>query len=81
MKSAISTLIGSTLLATTLVGFSAIDAQAKPQAQETEPLLCSASNITLAGISYSACEGQFAGNDTGNTGTLLSDLNGGLFDG
>jgi hypothetical protein len=81
MKSAISTLMGSTLLAATFVGFSAVNAQAKPQETEpAEPLLCSASNITLAGISYSACEGQFAGNDTGN-GTLLSDLNGGLFDG
>jgi len=83
MKSAISTLIGSTLLATTFVGFSAMDAQARPNqnTEPAEPLLCSASTITLAGISYSACGGQFSGNDTGSKGTLIDDLNGGLFSG
>ncbi|MDJ1177180.1 PEP-CTERM sorting domain-containing protein [Roseofilum capinflatum] len=79
MKFAISTLISSTLLATSLVGFSAVDAQARPNqnTEPAEPLLCSASTITLAGISYSACEGQFSGNDTGNKGTLEGDLNNG----
>jgi hypothetical protein len=68
MKFAISTLIGSTLLATSLVGFSAVDAQA---------LDCGLSDITLEGINYTTCEGQFEGNDTGNKGTLEGDLNNG----
>ncbi|MBP0012911.1 MAG: PEP-CTERM sorting domain-containing protein [Roseofilum sp. SBFL] len=68
MKSAISTLIGSTLIATTFVGFSVVDAQA---------LDCGLSDITLEGINYTACGGQFGGNDTGNKGTLEGYLNDG----
>ncbi|MBP0029991.1 PEP-CTERM sorting domain-containing protein [Roseofilum sp. Guam] len=69
MKSAISTLIGSTLLATTFVGFSAVDAHA---------IDCNDSTVTVAGISFSACE-EGSGNDTGARSTLIGDLNGGLF--
>ena len=68
MKSAISTLIGSTLLATTFVGFSTAGAQA---------LDCGLSDITLEGIDYTVCDGQFSGNDVGNKGTLEDDLNSG----
>jgi len=96
MKSAISTLIGSALIATTFVGFSAVNANAQgrpatppgqqqatpPAAQPpVAPVLCSASQITLGGIGYTDCKGQFTGNDTGAQSTLEDDLNAGLFTG
>ncbi|MEA5516816.1 PEP-CTERM sorting domain-containing protein [Nodularia sp. UHCC 0506] len=40
---------------------------------------CNVSNVTLGGLNANACEGSFSGNDTGNSSTLLNDLNNGLF--
>ncbi len=69
MKTKLSSVITSALLATTVIGFSAVDAQAKPTS-------CTASTVALKGISYTNCEGQFSGNDTGS-GSLINDLNDG----
>ncbi|MUG95478.1 PEP-CTERM sorting domain-containing protein [Scytonema sp. UIC 10036] len=41
--------------------------------------MCSVNNVSLGGIFATACKGPFSGNDTGEKGTLLSDLNNGLF--
>lgn len=39
---------------------------------------CAVSNVTLGDMKANACKGSFGGNDTGG-GTLLTDLNNGLF--
>jgi hypothetical protein len=36
---------------------------------------CASGTVMLGGGSYTACEGAFDGNDTGNKGTLLTKLN------
>ncbi|MGG6294884.1 PEP-CTERM sorting domain-containing protein [Leptolyngbya sp. AN02str] len=42
--------------------------------------LCKTTDVSLSGgIFASACAGSFSGNDTGAQGTLLNDLNNGLF--
>jgi hypothetical protein len=42
-------------------------------------VMCNASNISLGRTAATDCEGPFEGNDTGDKGTLLDDLNNGLF--
>ncbi|MBD2251328.1 PEP-CTERM sorting domain-containing protein [Nostoc parmelioides FACHB-3921] len=37
--------------------------------------MCKITDISLGGVSATACDGPNAGNDTGNAGTLLSKLN------
>ncbi|MBD2347049.1 PEP-CTERM sorting domain-containing protein [Anabaena subtropica] len=40
---------------------------------------CSVGNITFGGISATACQGPFSGNDTGSGNPLETQLDGGLF--
>ncbi|MEC4818874.1 MAG: PEP-CTERM sorting domain-containing protein [Scytonema sp. PMC 1069.18] len=40
---------------------------------------CAVNNVSLGGVNATACQGPFSGNDTGAQGTLLNDLNNGLF--
>ncbi|AFZ60294.1 PEP-CTERM sorting domain-containing protein [Anabaena cylindrica FACHB-243] len=42
-------------------------------------LACNNSNVKFGALSATACEGAFAGNDTGEKGTLLDKLNDNLF--
>ncbi|MBD0386683.1 MAG: PEP-CTERM sorting domain-containing protein [Nostoc sp. C3-bin3] len=41
--------------------------------------ICSLSDISLGGVFATACDGPIAGNDTGDKGSLLPNLNNGLF--
>ncbi|MDY6899260.1 MAG: PEP-CTERM sorting domain-containing protein, partial [Cyanobacteriota bacterium] len=41
-------------------------------------LSCNAGTVTAGGQDYTACEGTFSGNDTGNKSSFLDDLNDGL---
>ncbi|MGI8499673.1 MAG: PEP-CTERM sorting domain-containing protein [Hassallia sp.] len=83
MKNTFSTLLISASLA---LGVAAIatPAQAKQSANEQSgkaatSVMCNISNISLGGTAATDCKGPFEGNDTGATGTLLDDLNQGLF--
>jgi hypothetical protein len=56
----------------------------KPAAKEetvkvATSVMCNVSNVSLGGTAATDCKGPFEGNDTGATGTLLDDLNQGLF--
>ena len=42
-------------------------------------VLCSLNNISIGGTAATDCKGPFEGNDTGAQGTLLTNLNNGLF--
>jgi hypothetical protein len=42
-------------------------------------VLCSLNNISIGGTAATDCKGPFEGNDTGDKGTLLANLNNGLF--
>ena len=42
-------------------------------------VMCNVSNISLGGTAATDCKGPFEGNDTGDKGTLLNDLDNGLF--
>ncbi|MCC5601544.1 PEP-CTERM sorting domain-containing protein [Nostoc favosum] len=46
---------------------------------QTSSPICSLSDISLGGVLATACDGANTGNDTGAQGTLLPDLNNGLF--
>jgi hypothetical protein len=48
---------------------------------DTTNVSISSLNGMLTSIDATDCAGTFAGNDTGNTGTLISNLNGGIFAG
>lgn len=50
-----------------------------PTTPTTSGLICNVNNVSLGGIFATACKGPFSGNDTGAQGTLLNDLNNGLF--
>lgn len=63
-------------LALASTGFSAAQA-ARVTAGESTGLSCTAGSVSLFGSGYTSCAGAFAGNDTGNQGTLLDKLNSG----
>ncbi|MBE9004619.1 PEP-CTERM sorting domain-containing protein [Fortiea sp. LEGE XX443] len=46
----------------------------------TSSVACNVTDVFIGSTSASACKGPFSGNDTGAKGTLLTDLNNGLFD-
>ncbi|MBG1244682.1 PEP-CTERM sorting domain-containing protein [Nostoc sp. NZL] len=52
---------------------------AAPRGGQTSSAICSLADISLGGVSATACDGPNAGNDTGAQGTLLPELNNGLF--
>ncbi|MBE9145521.1 PEP-CTERM sorting domain-containing protein [Planktothrix mougeotii] len=76
MKTTLSKIIGSTILATG-VAVSLVGAPA--QAATLGKDVCSTTNISLGGVNSTACKGSFTGNDTGAGNPLLTELNGGLF--
>lgn len=47
----------------------------------TENVFITSINSTAVNIEATDCAGTFAGNDTGDKGTLLANLNGGIFSG
>ncbi|KYC41908.1 PEP-CTERM sorting domain-containing protein [Scytonema hofmannii PCC 7110] len=78
-KNTCSTLLGSVLFATGVtVALMAAPPKAAPASNQTTAI-CNVNNVSLGGINATACKGPFDGNDTGAQGTLLSDLNNGLF--
>lgn len=69
-------ILGASLLAVGALSLSATSASAAAFSSTT----CNVNSVTADGFgAATACKGSFEGNDTGNNGELLSDLNGGLF--
>ncbi|MBD2725293.1 PEP-CTERM sorting domain-containing protein [Nostoc sp. FACHB-892] len=80
MKKSFSFISASVLLFTGITCASiAAPVYATSNANQTSSAICQLSDISLGGVLATACEGPIAGNDTGDKGSLLPDLNNGLF--
>jgi hypothetical protein len=80
MKKSFSFISASVLLFTGITCASiAAPVYAAPNGNQTSSAICELSDISLGGVFATACDGPNAGNDTGDKGSLLPDLNNGLF--
>ncbi|MBD2560035.1 MULTISPECIES: PEP-CTERM sorting domain-containing protein [Nostoc] len=80
MKNNFSFISASVLLVSGIACASiAAPVYAAPRGGQTSSAICSLADISLGGVSATACDGPNAGNDTGAQGTLLPELNNGLF--
>ncbi|MHC0065096.1 PEP-CTERM sorting domain-containing protein [Nostoc sp. UIC 10890] len=80
MKNNFSFISASVLLVSGIACASiAAPVYAAPGGGKTSSAICSLADISLGGVSATACDGPNAGNDTGAQGTLLPELNNGMF--
>ncbi|BAB76468.1 PEP-CTERM sorting domain-containing protein [Anabaena sp. FACHB-709] len=84
MKRKFSCISASALLVTGILSASIVapayargggQGQSQASGGQTSSVICSIGDISLGGVSATACDGSNTGNDTGDKGTLLSKLN------